>query len=106
MQKAADLRQKSFMALRNYTEIKISLKERTREFKQRIDFRRKVIGLAQLRENSAIAIFDQSLENRVEIFNKYHCAKEFFRRAIEYKNIKNLERDKNNLASEQYKLRY
>lgn len=78
---------------------------RIADFKQRVDYRRKIIGIAQLRENTIESIFDKSLENRVEVFSKYYCAKEFFRRVYDYKHTEDLRNQKLAIADDHYRLR-
>ena len=50
-------------------------------------------------------IFDNSLEHRSKVFNQYWYAREFFRRAHEFRDISQLETQKNDLADDQYRLR-
>ena len=52
------------------------------------DLSKKIEGIAQFRISGAQLIFENSLENRTNIFFKYHCAKYFFRKAKEFLNKK------------------
>lgn len=105
MQKASTLKQKSFLIMKQYSDDKISLKERVVQFKERVDYRRKIVGLAQIKENTTISVFDNNLKTRVEMFNKYYCAKEFFRRAQVYRTKVRQWKEKRILADEQFRAR-